>query len=474
MMYGITFNTYPRTPASTQAFWTEQAQANFFGYVPEVDMASKFESFRTEPDDAERQAIIAEIFGILSRDQPVDFLAMQDSIVGYQSTVEGPEEAFGANWDSNVWYFDDGSGRSISSGWVSASPSGAQTLYFPEITDGESSARVALTMDGAYNVDENNEVVPLWMDISDAGDGAVYVCELRDDLEWSEEYGSMTAEDWVFQIRQVHKSADVWDQDTPPSTQTGDWAQVENVEQTGELEFQLELATPNPDFPLAPVLWGAYCAPKALYEKYAPDAQALRTSDEIQQLQYTGNLGPYSFERWERSAEFVATRNDDYYMQAHAEEMGQEWVGAPYFERNTIRVIVEQSSRLQALKQGEITGESIPASRYNEFVEAENIDVYEVPQPFLTIVVYNQRRNGWEQLRTREVRQAISTAINKRTVTEEIYRGLAEWTHTFQPRWSEWYDDSQVTPFGVDESYDKAEARRLLQEHTSDEYSYQG
>ena len=30
------------------------------------------------------------------------------------------------------------------------------------------------------------------------------------------------------------------------------------------------------------------------------------------------------------------------------------------------------------------------------------------------------------------------------------------------------------TPFGVDDSYDKAEARRLLAEHTSDDYGYEG
>ena len=474
LMYGIRFNTFPRTPASIESFWYERAGSNYYGYVPEVDLQARFQAFRTETDQAARRSIMGEVFGILSRDQPVDFLSMRDSILGYQDEVVGPEETFGGNWDSNTWYFDRGSGRTVAEGWVSASPSDAQTLYFPEINDAESAARVGLTLDGAYAVDENNEVQPLWMDIEDTGDGTVYVCELRDNLRWGGDYGRMTAEDWVFQIEEVHLGSDLWDQDTPPSTQTGDWSQVENVERTGELEFQLELSTTNLDFPLAPVLWGAYCAPKALYEAYAPDAEALRRSDEIQQLQYTGNLGPYTFERWERSAEFVATRNEDYYMRAHADEMGEAWAEAPYFERNAIRVIVEQSSRLQALEQGEIAGESIPPSRYTDFVENEAITVYQVPQPALSILAYNQRRNGWDQLRTREVRQALSMAIDKRTVTEQIYRGLAEWTHTFQPRWSVWYDDSEVTPFGVDDSYDKARARALLAEHTSDDYGYEG
>jgi peptide/nickel transport system substrate-binding protein len=476
LMFGITFNTYPRTPAATDAFWLERSPTNFYGYVPEADLASRFEAFRTTVEPNERRATIAEVFGILSEDQPVNFLSMSDDIGGYRRGVQGPVEEFGGNWDSTTWYIDEGAGRTVGERWIAGEASDAEGLYFPEITDGASSARVNLTLDGAYDVDENNEVRPLWMDITDTGDGQVYVCGLRDNLEWGDGYGQMTAEDWLYQIENVHTidggQDHPWDQDSPPSTQVADWAQIENVEQTGELEFQLELESVSPDFPLEPVLWGAYCAPAELYEEYVPDANALRTSDEFTQLTFTGNLGPYEFAGWERSAEFVATRNEDYYMREHAEEMGEEWADAPYFDRYSYRVIEEQATRLEALAGGEITATSIPPGRYHDFVENDEVDVYEVPQPFLTIVAYNQRANGWEELRTREVRQALSMAVDKRTVTEDIFRGLAEWTHTYQPRWSEWYDDERITEFGVDDSYDVEGARELLTEHTSEGYEY--
>jgi len=477
LMFGIRFNTYPRTPASIDAFWTERSPTNYYGYVPEEDLSAMFEEFRTTTDTARREEIIAEIFGILSEDQPVNFLSMRDDISGYRSKVVGPEEAFGANWDSTTWYFDGGSGRTVAEEWASGSTSDARTLYFPEIDDGTSSSRVALTLDGAYDVDENNEVQPLWLDIADSGDGQVYVCTLRENLEWGDGYGSMTAEDWVYQIENVHTidggGDHPWDEETPPSTQTSDWEQVANVEVTGELEFQLELESVNPSFPLEPVLWGAYCAPKDLYEAYVPSAEELRQSEEFNQLTFTGNLGPYEFERWERSAEFVATRNDDYYMRAHAEEMGEEWAEAPYVEQYTYRVISEQATRLEALRQGEITNTGVPPDRFQDFKDLGEVDVYQIPQPFLSILAYNQRANGWQPLRTREVRQALSMSIDKRRITEEIYRGLAEFTHTFQPRWSQWYDDSQVTPFGVGDSYDKAGARQMLAEHTGSDFGYE-
>jgi len=477
LMFGIRFNTYPRTPASIDAFWTERSPTNYYGYVPQEDLASMFGEFRSTPDTERRKEIIAKAFGILSEDQPVDFLSMRDDIAGYRSKVVGPEEAFGANWDSTTWYFDEGSGRAIGGEWLSGSTTDAETLYFPEISDVPSGNRVGLTLDGAYSVDENNEIQPLWMDIEDTGDGTVYVCTLRENLQWGGDFGRMTAEDWVYQTENVHTidggQSHPWDEDTPPSTQTADWEQIENIEATGDLEFQVELADVNPSFPLEPVFWGGYCAPKALYEKYVPSAEDLRQSEEFAQLTFTGNLGPFEFERWDRSAEFVATRNDDYYMRAHADGMGEEWAGAPYVEQYTYRVISEQATRLEALRQGEITNTGVPPDRFQDFQDFEEVDVYQIPQPFLGIVAYNQRANGWEPLRTREVRQALSMSVDKRQITEQIYRGLAEWTHTFQPRWSEWYDDSEVTPFGVDDSYDKAQARRLLAEHTSSEYGYE-
>ena len=469
LMYGINFNTYPRTPSATDAFWTRESGTNFYGYEPEPDMEKLFEDFRVESDPETRESIIAEIFGILSEDQPVNFVAMSDSITGYQDYIEGPVETFGGNWDSTTWSGDDGT-----TGYIAASSTDASTLYFPEVNDGSSSSRIGLTLDGSYTLDEDNQVQPFWLDIEDTGDGQVFVCTLRDNLEWGNGYGQMTAEDWVFQTQEVHQNAGIWDADSPPSTQGSTWEGV-TVTETGTLEFQIELDSKNPSFPQEPVLWGSYCAPKELYESYAPSAEDLRQSDEIQQLQYAGNLGPYTFERWDRSNEFVAVRNDEYYLRDHADDLPGDWADAPYFDEYRYRVIGEQSTRLQALSDGELTTAGIPSDRYADFTgeNQPNVDVYEVPQPYLSILAYCQRASGWEELETKEVRQALSMSIDKRNITENVLRGLAEYTHTFQPQWSQWYDDSEVTEFGVEESYDKATAQDMLQEHTSSDYGYE-
>ncbi|WP_126663344.1 ABC transporter substrate-binding protein [Haloterrigena salifodinae] len=484
LMFGVAFNTYPRTPAAIDAFWLERAPTNYYGYVPEADIESRLEAFRTTTDPDERRAPIAEVLGALSEEQPVNFLAMSDDVIGYRRSVRGPVEAFGGNWDSATWYVDeDGDGNENEGGptasdeWVWGVEGEAEGLYFPERTDSRATARINLTLDGAYDVDENGTVRPLWMDITDTGSGQVYVCELRDTLRWGDDYGRMTADDWVYQIENVHTidggRDHPWNEPTPPSNRVDDWAAVENVEQTSESEFQLELESVNPDFPLEPVLWGSYCAPKELYEAHVPDADALRASDAFAELSFTGNLGPYTLERWDRTQEFVTARNEEYYMREHADDVDDAWRDAPYFERYSYRVIGDRTDRLEALADGELTATSIPPERYADIREADAVEIYEIPQPFLTIVAYNQRANGWAELRTREVRQALSMAVEKPAITEDAFRGLAEWTHTFQPRWSSWYDDSQITPFGVDKSYDKDRARELLAEHTTSGYEYE-
>lgn len=364
-----------------------------------------------------------------------------------------------------------GSGeREVSGEWSSGSLSDAETLLHHQVSDAVSGARVALTLDGAYTFTPDNEVFPLWLDLESRDEaGREYEAVLRDNLYWSDPYGQMTAEDWVFHIQEIHQAEDNW-----TGSQAVDlWSDIQ-VEQTGELSFSVTLSSPNVNFPLEPVFWGAYCYPKALLEPFVEDRdlEGIQQNEELNTLSYTGNLGPYTFERWDREAEFVAVRNDDYYMHS-ASAVPAEWTEAPYFTSYTYNVIPEESSRLAALRTGEITAAGIPFPRVSEFKSIDSIYLNQVPQPFLTILAYNQRMNGWEELQTREVRQALSTAVNKDVITEQILRGYANTTHTFQPQWSDWYDESNITEFGQDETYSHDRARDLLAEHTSSEYTYE-
>lgn len=408
---------------------------------------------------------------------PRDTLSMQTrrnvlSLLGI-STIGSLSGCLGAQSDPAQ---DDNSPQSSSADrvvqgeWISGSPSDAETLLHHQISDSASGARVGLTMDGAYTITTEDEVFPLWLDLHTLDEeGQEFEAELRDNLHWSEPYGQMTADDWVYHIQEIHQSEENW----VGSQAFDSWSGI-SVEQTGELTFRVLLSSPNVDFPLEPVLWGAYCYPKELIQPFVEDRdlEGIQQNEELNTLSYTGNLGPYTFERWDREAEFVAVRNDEYYMHS-VSDVPNAWIDAPYFESYTYNVIPEESTRLGSLRTGEITATGIPFPRVSEFESIDSVELNQEPQPFLTILAYNQRMNGWEEFRTREVRQAISTAINKDVITEQILRGFADTTHTFQPQWSDWYDEANVMEFGQGESYSHDQARELLEEHTSSGYGYE-
>lgn len=353
--------------------------------------------------------------------------------------------------------------------YIAADATDAQTMYHPENADANTDTRISLILDGAYAITDERAIFGHWLeDVENTGDSQVYVATVRDNLEWGAGYGQQTAEDWVYHIQEVHQGG--W----AGSQAAGDWAGI-TVEQTGQLEFQIELSEQNADWPYEPTLAGSYCLPKALTEQYAPDEdlEGIQQDEEIQEIQYGGNLGPYTWEAWDREAEFRAVRNDEYYMR-DVDEVPDAWSEAPFFDEYVIRVIEEETTRLQALRSDEITTSAIPLNRVSDFEDVSSLDIYNIPQPFMSMAVYNQRANGWEPLRIAEVRQALSTAIDKSVIVEQILRGNADFSFTFQPRWSTWYDDSTVEEFGYQDSYGLDQARSMLEDNLPSDWGYNG
>lgn len=290
----------------------------------------------------------------------------------------------------------------------------------------------------------------------------MYTVTLRDNLKWGAGYGQMTAEDWVYEIKNVFQAEENWSGYAYRSY----WFRNNKpipVEKTGKLSFDIKLPKPDPEYLLRPNLSGAWCMPKELLKQYVPkkDAEGLKKDTEANELAYAGNLGRYSFKRLKQESAFVATRNKDYYLH-DASDVPEAWTGSPYFDSFTYRVIPEPSTRLSALKEGEISETTIEADKAEKFQNMDNITVQVIKQPYLTLIFYNMRKNGWKPFRKRSVRRALSYAVDKKTVAQNIDRGFSEPAHTFQPQWSEWYDDSKVMKTGVGDKYGTKKARTKL------------
>ncbi len=330
----------------------------------------------------------------------------------------------------------------------------AETLNWILAADATSFSYVGHTLDSLATYDNNFNIQLrcLAKDIEVSPDGLVYTVTIRDDLRWSD--GSpVTAEDYVYTLKNLMFSNWL----TYPYK--SDWQEEVNGEKVfvtpevvNETTFTITRQTVDPEFVYT--LYDLTPYPKHIAQKYEGAAEAFMQAPEFNNLSYTGNLGPYRFKEWNRNDRFVVERNPDYYL-------GKD-VGAPYFEQYIIKLFGTSATRQAALEAGDITYTGIEPELVAKFKSLPHIKVYTVPTSGYTILAYNQRANGWEGLKNKEVRQALSMAINKLAITQTILLGFAEPAFSFIPKVSPWYTEESVVKYGVSPLYDKQKAAEIL------------
>lgn len=434
MSVNFGLNTYPLNPLTNQTFF-DGANANFnpVGYYPQFDVESLFEQARQATSRDEIRQAFVDIFANLAREQPYIMLTLGDDLIGYNPDLTGPIENFSNGWNLPAWHIDD---PSVSGSYDTVTGASFNTLN--PLYNNESGAGTAIerAIDPGYTFDEDQEYFPLLYDMS-TEDGKVWTFELRDNLQFSEPYGQVTAEDFVYQIQEVQQA------DWANTADSDSWEGVE-VEQTGELEFEATLETSN-------VLWPQtydpylYPIPRDLLEPYVEeeDVEGLQQDEELLELQFTGNLGAFELTEWNRGSGTEYVRNDEYYLR-DIDEGPDLFSEGPLFEEASISVVKEQASRLGALETGEADSAAIPPEQYESYSEDDNVTVRQVPTPYNTIISVNQRANGWNtgpgnMFQLVPFRQAMAAAIGKEELIQGVYRGLASSHFTWQPRWSEFY-----------------------------------
>jgi peptide/nickel transport system substrate-binding protein len=122
-----------------------------------------------------------------------------------------------------------------------------------------------------------------------------------------------------------------------------------------------------------------------------------------------------------------------------------------------------------------VTDAGIPPNKAARFREMDGVNVVVQPQPFVTVLAYNMRANGWTPFRRKAVRQALAHAVDKQALADGVYRGFAEVAQTMQPKWTKWYGDDRITNYGVGDNYGAEATMSRLESALSDtEYEYDG
>jgi peptide/nickel transport system substrate-binding protein len=331
---------------------------------------------------------------------------------------------------------------------------------------------IGFALEQGYTFDDQQQLVPLHYDLT-TDRGQVWVFDVRENLQFSDPYGQVTAEDYVYQIQQLHQN------DSFSTNYSDNWPSEYNVTQNSEFEFQVELPDTNILWPQTtePIM---YPIPKDLVQPYVEDedVEGIRQDTELLELQFTGNLGGYTMDEWNRGSGTTYTRNEEYYARdiPNAPDI---WGNAPYFEGASTSVVSERSARLGALETGEVDEADVPPSQYQEFADNDSVSVTRIPQSFNEKITMNMRDNGWSAgpgnlFRHIPFRQALAMAINKQDLIEGPLRNLAKPQYTWQPEFSRWYPvDADFPNFGQGDMYGADVAQERAQEAFGmSEYDY--
>ncbi|UCG09883.1 MAG: hypothetical protein JSW30_03845 [Dehalococcoidia bacterium] len=341
--------------------------------------------------------------------------------------------------------------------FISGTSSGdAETLNWILAADSASFGYAGHTVDSlvAYDNEWDIQLRCAARDVEVSEDGLVYTVTIRNDLRWSD--GSpVTAEDYVYTLENLMFS------DWLNYPYKSDWQEEVDgetvfitAEVVDETTFSLTRRTVDTEFVYNVRTLAPY--PKYIAVKYEGDVKAFTEAPEFNNLTYTGNLGPYKFLEWVRNDKFVLERNPEYYLAKD--------VGAPYFEQYTIKIFGTAATLHAALEAGDITYTGIDPEKMGKFREMDWLNVYTVPTRSYLLLAYNQRDNGWVGLKQREVRQALSMAIDKELIVEQVLYGFGEPAFSFIPKPSPWYMDEGLAKYGVGSLLDKEAAQERLLE----------
>lgn len=143
----------------------------------------------------------------------------------------------------------------------------------------------------------------------------------------------------------------------------------------------------------------------------------------------------------------MLTRNDEY------------WGEKAKIANLIFRVIPEPSARVVALNNGELDAiVGIDANIIPEITKAGN-KIFQADGMNINYIAYNVGHKGADITKDKDVRRAISQAVNVPELVESLYKGYSTPAHTFLPSFMSGYDKDlkQV-------AYDPEAAKKTLAE----------
>lgn len=206
---------------------------------------------------------------------------------------------------------------------------------------------------------------------------------------------------------------------------------IENVEAVDEYTVKMTLKAPAPNADQMLATYDGLMLDPATIQKWGDES-----------TKHPNGTGPFKLTEWIEGDRMVFTRNDDY------------WAGKPYLDRLIIRTIPESATQLAELVGGNVhivedvtDPQNVAAIRANP-----DLVIHQVPGLALNWIGVNLTH---PVLQDQRVREALSYAIDREGISQNLYQGLATVAQGWMPS-----GVPELVP--VEYKYDPDKARQLL------------
>ena len=223
-----------------------------------------------------------------------------------------------------------------------------------------------------------------------------------------------------------------------PGAPIPQYPQIESVEAVDGRTVKLTMKGPDPTV-LGWFAWTRWSGitSKGFYEGGNPCTTANGT-------------GPFKLVEYVGNDRVVMTRHADFWK-----------AGTPYLDELTLKVLPDESSRLAALRSGQIEGTDLTPDTALSLRNDPNIAILKGVTSTPRVLQFTIKGDGkpWNDKR---VRRAMSMAIDRQDLIDKVYGGEAEWTGPIPPGAGEWpLPDAKVKDLL---KFDPEGARTLLAE----------
>jgi len=211
----------------------------------------------------------------------------------------------------------------------------------------------------------------------------------------------------------------------------GTFMHLVDVEAVSEYEVKFTFSKPEPAFPAKVAYHGC-----PIFSPQSFDAEG--------KIINPYGTGPFKFAEYKKGEALVVTCNNDY------------WKGKPKLEKVTFKVIPDPSTRLAALKTGEIqavadVGGILP-EQASAIKEDDNLVLLSQQVTTTHYILFNNKKQPFNDQR---LRQAVSLLLDRSQLVREILDGYGEPADTiFTPQARTWVVEGLWTT-------DKNKAREL-------------